>query len=1064
VKKIALMVATFALLLGAFVVYFGMQAKFSFSGGDQKEPGDISTANVFSKELIKPGTGAWSKQFDRDGNLYSQFKCDYYDPQPDGTMKVRGPLIQFFLSGGQVMQIAGKDGVIRFSAGADRDMLSNSPSQPPRDGSLRDVTVQLFSSTSMNPRDLEMTMTMKNAEFDNDTYRLFTQEYVDDSGAVVHADDVPVTVAARDYAFTGSGLVLYWNDVDRKLKSLEIAHGKDLEIRNAQFEPASGQAAASAGSGDAQSTGSATGGQTAGAAAQGVAGSGTAGSGAARPAPAGTRTPLQAHRYTATFYNDVRIIQSATDYLAGDQMTVDFVPKEHGQSNSAAEGDQAATTGPAKQSAPEATATRPSGPVIHVHWTGPLKIVPTDPTAPPLPDGKAIVQLTGAPVKVHQGGAGTAAAVEMEARSLSYRTEDSNAHLAGQVSLKQIRADGLTSTVDSEALDFSRLTHEAVFTGRGRTRLPDPNDRKSVLKAAWTQSCTVKLFDLPNNQTGIEEATLQGSVLVTHPKFLLTAKKTVDLKFDSPATTPSKAGGDAQAGRDAQAGGAAAAAMSASPPLRKLTATGDANCIVHEAPGEDRQISGDMLNLRRDPGPDGKLYASQVVCNGSVRAFDGSQALTADSLQVDLLPVTDQQKSGSDLAGQAALDHMDASGNVRVSGKDGAAARADDLQVQMIDRHAHVRLSGTTDQPAVVKNKTSTLIGPVIEFSPHEQMALVEGPGSFDGLQQPKDASEKPRPVTLSWQEGASLDGKANEVIVSGAVAAGSDQAGEHESAACDRIVATLVDAAPTTAPSTETPSTQPAGQGFADGADFMKNKQIKLMSLQMDAATDEQKLAKMESYASDAAGGLVHQYDLLSRRIDIDPKQKRLEVNGAGEIFAHAPAAATQADSTGGSPQPAANGATDIGGDGNTGIYWQKQFVYDDAAHRAKIDGDITIVHMPGGDKSRQVRLEHADEVLVDLLAGDEAGQTPATQPAGKIRRVTATGGMIIRTADKTIACGEIEYDPAEQTLTCRGGQLNRVTVDDNNKVSSGSFEEAILDLKTNELKELTNLSGQGR
>ncbi len=78
-----------------------------------------------------------------------------------------------------------------------------------------------------------MTMTMTNAQFDNDTYTLFTQEYAEPDGRIVHADEVPVTVRAKDFSFNGSGLLMYWNDVDKQLKSLEIAHGTDLTVYNA---------------------------------------------------------------------------------------------------------------------------------------------------------------------------------------------------------------------------------------------------------------------------------------------------------------------------------------------------------------------------------------------------------------------------------------------------------------------------------------------------------------------------------------------------------------------------------------------------------------------------------------------------------------------------------------------------------------------------------------------------------------------------------------------------------------------------------------------------------------
>ena len=200
----------------------------------QSAPDQFPDSSLDNSQIFKPGSGAWSKQFDKFGNLYYQFKCQYYDPQPDGTVKVTSPVIQFFLSGGQIMQIEGRNGIIRFAQGTDKGMSHNSPTEPPRYGSLRDVIVKLFNSAAQqNQNDLEMTMTMTNAQFDNDTYRLFTQEYADDKGKVWHEDEIPVTVSARDYSFNGSGLVLYWNDIDKRLKSLQIAHGTDLTLYDA---------------------------------------------------------------------------------------------------------------------------------------------------------------------------------------------------------------------------------------------------------------------------------------------------------------------------------------------------------------------------------------------------------------------------------------------------------------------------------------------------------------------------------------------------------------------------------------------------------------------------------------------------------------------------------------------------------------------------------------------------------------------------------------------------------------------------------------------------------------
>lgn len=311
-RKLIPIVVTLVLLLGAFTFYFLMQAKYGYSADDARPADKFPDSGLDSNQIIKPGSGAWSKQFDKFGNLYYQFKCQYYDPQPDGTVKVTSPVIQFFLSGGQMMQIEGKDGIIRFAQGADKGMLNNSPADPPRYGSLRDVVVKLFNSTSLqNPGAAEMTMTMTNAQFDNDTYRLFTQEYVDDTGRVWHEDEIPVTVSARDYAFNGSGLVLYWDDIDKRLKSLQIAHGKDLTLYDAGDLSPKSAAAAPAPAAPPPIT---------------------------VPAPqAGTETTASPteprQRYTATFYDQVRVIQGGDQLVEADRMDVDFAPK--GDNNTA---------------------------------------------------------------------------------------------------------------------------------------------------------------------------------------------------------------------------------------------------------------------------------------------------------------------------------------------------------------------------------------------------------------------------------------------------------------------------------------------------------------------------------------------------------------------------------------------------------------------------------------------------------------------------------------------------------------------------------------------------------
>ncbi|MGD0139373.1 MAG: hypothetical protein ABSD28_10885 [Tepidisphaeraceae bacterium] len=1030
-RKILLILVTLIALAGAFAAYLHFQPKYGGSMGGDNAPDSFPANAGDPNALIKPGSGAWVKQFDREGQLYYQFKSDYYDPQPDGTVKVTYPVIRFYLSDDQILQIEGDDGVIRFAPGTDKGVMSNSPTDPPRNGNLRNVKVKLFASPALQQKgDAEMTMTMTNAEFDNDTFRLFTEEFVDSAGKTVHAEDVPVTVRARDYSFVGTGLVLYWNDLDKRLKSLEMAHGTDLTISNAgEFSAQPATAAPAVPAAPA-----------------------TAAIAAPAAAVAPTTEPAETQqRYTATFFDNVQVLHNG-DHIEAGRMDVDFATKS--QSSAAPDNPPASTT--ASTTAPAAAnveassrpaTTAPSPEPIHVHWTGVMRLVPTDPAnAEPLPDGKAIVRLIGAPVKVHQAGTDRNQWIDIACSDLSYRTGDSAAHLSGNVLLKQTNADGVVSTVAGQNLDFSRLTHTANLDGPGQTCFPDPNDPKSVLKADWTRSCNVKLHETDSHQMQIEGADLEGNVVVDHPRFHLTATDNVQLKFDS--------GGEAFHVPSSSDTG-----QPASLPLRRIIANGDADCIVNDAEQKTRKIRGQRLELDRRIGPDGKLYAKTILCNGSVHAEQNDQSLTAEDLQIELLPTKSANNAANDLGGDAALDRLIASNEVVVKGKDGSWAKADNLDVQMVDAHPRVKLEGSAERPAVVRNKTSTLTGPTIKLSPHDQTAQIDGPGTFDGLAQPKNPSEQPRPLKLSWQRNAWLDGKTNRVeVVGGVLSESHEPGGSHDSSSSDRIVATLVDVAPTTEPATRPEE----GDSFAEGADFMKNKQVKLLSLQTDepeSSNSTSSRAKVKSYLLDAGGYLLREFDLLAGRIDYDVSTKRLSVAGPGDILAieQSPPAT----------RPAGDNASAIGGHGSTAIDWKKRFIYDDAARSAIIQGDITIVHQDNTSKTGSVRLDHADIVQAEFEAappGLDAGDTgePATP---KLKHLTATGAMTVRTTDKTIFCGELDFDPVEQVLTCLGGEkMGKVTVVDNDNLAGGTCAEAVFNLKTNELKKMTEVTAHGR
>jgi hypothetical protein len=215
-----------------------------------------------------------------------------------------------------------------------------------------------------------------------------------------------------------------------------------------------------------------------------------------------------------------------------------------------------------------------------------------------------------------------------------------------------------------------------------------------------------------------------------------------------------------------------------------------------------------------------------------------------------------------------------------------------------------------------------------------------------------------------------------------------------------------------------------------------------------------------VQSVLTDAGGNLLHQYNLLSQRIDYDVPSKRLTVPGAGRILALEQSPRNAA--------PSADAGSSFGGHGATAIQWQKRFIYDDSAHTAVIDGAVKMVHRTDGPKPDQVTLENADIVQAEFEGASQTASPNAGDldeaPDRRLKSLTATGAMTVITTDKTIYCGEFDFDPVEQILTCRGGKLGKVTVVDDKNLDGGTCAQAVFNMKTNELKKMTDVTGQSR
>jgi hypothetical protein len=1039
-RRFLLIFLSLGALVALFLVYLRLQPQFGGMLQKQQPTTDFGRgeAPIINPQTgIQPGSGLWAVQYDRNtGRRAYQFKSDFFDNQPDGSVKVTRPVIEIFLSNGQILQINGVDGIVSLPPGAGGEPLSGGGSnQMPTSGSLRNVTAKLYpSAAALRDGANEMTMTMSNGRFDNDTFRLYTQEYVDAQGNVVHADQVPVQVTSKDYEFEGSGLVLYWNDLNKKLKSLEIAHGKKLTI----YDPQS----AGLGGPEAAPVTSST--QAAPPAAPVV----------VQPVPASPPPPPAAptptaqtpgetrQRYTFTLLNNVRVVQN-NELVASapDKLDVDFTLKSDSSEAAASSAPSAAPStappstlpadgNPAPAPGTEPPTTRPVSP-MYVYWTGKLIVLPTDEAvAEPLADGKAIVHMEGSTVHVHQKDAG-GLDTDIFCKSLKYKTGDGGVYLQGStdapVVMLQKRADGIENTVRAPTVDFSRATNYALLSGPGEAALPDPNQPSNVLDARWGKNCTVQLYPTHGGQMQISSADLVGDVKVTHPKFKLSARDDVTLNFDR----------------------LTGAERSSSPPLRQVIATGNADSFIPEAGGKHREISGQYLELLREPGPDGKLYAKTIKCDGDAIAGEDQQQIQAGHLLISLLPAPKKAATGaSDDMGQVALDHLVATQDVRVSGKDGSFAAAPSLDVQMVDGHSHITLTGSTAHPAEVDDKTTRLTGPEIHFSPDDQLASIIGPGTLDAQQQPADGKGPPRPLHVNWSDSAVLDGAQNRILVKGNTHADSHAPGStDDSSASDEILVTLADAPHAdTSPATSAPAADSAVSSTVQ-LNFMKNKQVRGLSLL------SAKHALVESVLRDAGGNIVRLTALRSKRIDYDVVAKRAEVNGPGEMLADQPTTRPIASTA---DQPA------LGDSGKTLISWKKRFFYDEATRMAQFDGSIDVLHTEIGTNTPSVHLV-CDQVKVELESAAASPTPDAHSGQLHLRKVFALGNVEVVTTDNTVKnCATMEFDPATSILTCRAAPDGQISIIDNKTAKVESFDVARINLKTNTIEKLNNFNAQ--
>ncbi len=199
-----------------------------------------------------PGSGAYVNRYDTEtAALVSRFKADDYKPRNDGWVEVKNPRAQFFMSDRRAISIEGDSGEIVMDDGnkTGARALSGSRDTPSR-GRLHNVVIKLFHGITQPAVQLDdallalpdgdprkphsaLTITLENAAFNNESFKITSEAFKNrNTGKRVEADQVPVVLRGDEYDFDGQGLTILWNERDRRLQYLEVAHGKTLTIKH----------------------------------------------------------------------------------------------------------------------------------------------------------------------------------------------------------------------------------------------------------------------------------------------------------------------------------------------------------------------------------------------------------------------------------------------------------------------------------------------------------------------------------------------------------------------------------------------------------------------------------------------------------------------------------------------------------------------------------------------------------------------------------------------------------------------------------------------------------------
>lgn len=1012
-------------------------------------------SNKGTSGVLGPGDDVWVQTYDRKtGDLASKFRADRYDTPKDGLVNVVKPEAQFFLGGGQLLTVEAETGKVVMPQSKKRaNGMDGMQAAPPDRGDLQVVTVSLYA----NEEDEEPTLvcTLPNITFDNDTLRLATAATEID-GKMVPADRIPVRVRGEDYDFDGYGLVIRWNQRDRHLEQLEIAHGEQLTVKNAgdlmNGQKPLPQATAPTPSQDSVFSAPALWLPVTAALVGQVATDAPAAPPKPNrkkrprpPAPASkpAAPPRVAVAYRAIFSDDVVIQENDRPVGHADQLSAVF---NFETKKSAAESTTRPATAPT--STPAATrpttrkargagglfvtpvarpsglstpapATRPDTKLV-IRWTGKLIVLPIEMAASGLKTPKdRIIELFGSPVRLDRDGASLRAATVRSHGETGFEAKGSNKYP------KVLLYDPSGVSLETPVIVFNDATGEAVMTGDSAATLPldrAPATRPTTqpagaIHARWKTEGRLTLGENAAGEHTISRADFSGDVRIEHPQLNLDAD-TLALQF-APGT--GEHAGD--------------------PSLTSALATGHVAADLLGNDNTRQKLQTDKLTLDTTPQPDGSVAVKGVTAEGNVVAFDDKQKLSAQKLVATIGPKTGPSTRPADAFASGQLERLTASGAVHFTSSQGATAASDELSIVPANTAGQrITLTGV---PASVSDGKSTLRGLAIVIEPDSRKANVAGAGVLQSMIRMADG-DIARPVTIAWTDGMDVDADQNRVTLQGGVQADmTDRDGAVQSAKGGKLILTLADA-----PKSATePATKPS-----QTLELASGKVVKKIDLEGNV--------ELSSILSAADGTLL-------RRVHLFAPSIQMSAGESGDVSAVLIPAAGRMLYDDQRPATTRPAAASVGAlqnplstmQGATAVEWKKQMRYDPTLSRITLEQDVQVVHKdPGGEPMRLA----ARTLILDL--DKSPGIRPAADQRASVRLLTATGGISFSAPKVRFDAADLMLDPKANLLTARGSARQPVEVYDESGVSSGSFEEGVWNLATHQLVKLKNFAGELR